>query len=120
MEPMPPLRARRGGATSRRAGESSDAIRITTAAANPLEEHAARQRRYLISMAVRTLCFVGALAVGGGWLRWVLIAGAVFLPYVSVVAATTSSRGDDGFILPELEDQSRHLSGGPQNAPDAP
>ncbi len=41
---------------------------------------AARQRRYVISMAIRTVCFVAAVAVGPGWLRWVLVAGAVFLP----------------------------------------
>ena len=38
-------------------------------------------------MTLRTLCFVGAVAVGPGILRWVLIAGAVFLPYVAVVLA---------------------------------
>lgn len=37
-------------------------------------------------MGVRTACFLGAV-VAGGWLRWVLIAGALVLPYLSVVFA---------------------------------
>ncbi|MEZ5094953.1 MAG: DUF3099 domain-containing protein [Nocardioides sp.] len=107
-----PRSARRGaGAPAGRRGDG-EAIRITTAGTSARDENLARQRRYLLSMAVRTLCFVGALAVGGGWLRWVLLAGAVFLPYLSVVAANTSSTGDDGFVLPEVEDQSRPLGAG--------
>ena len=62
-------------------------MRITTAAPPASEELRSRERRYLISMAIRTACFIGAILVSGGWLRWVLIAGAVFLPYVAVVLA---------------------------------
>jgi len=65
----------------------SEPIRITTAGPNPGEEIRHRQRRYLLSMLVRTVCFVGAVAVGPGWLRWTLVVGAVFLPYVAVVFA---------------------------------
>lgn len=67
--------------------EDSEPVRITTAAASRREEHDGRVRGYLISMGLRLLCFVGAVAVGPGWLRWVLMAGAVFLPYVAVVMA---------------------------------
>jgi hypothetical protein len=45
-----------------------------------------RTRRYLISMGVRTVCFLLAV-VTDGWLRWALIAAAVVLPYLSVVFA---------------------------------
>ena len=45
-----------------------------------------RMKRYLISMSVRTLCFVLAVVFEGP-LRWVFIAFAVFLPYVAVVLA---------------------------------
>ena len=38
----------------------------------------ARTRRYLISMAIRTVCFIAAILVDG-WLTWVLFAGAVIL-----------------------------------------
>ncbi|HET7196542.1 MAG TPA: DUF3099 domain-containing protein, partial [Nocardioides sp.] len=46
-----------------------DAVRITTASASRNEEIAGRQRRYVISMTIRTICFVAAILVGGGWLR---------------------------------------------------
>jgi hypothetical protein len=42
-------------------------------------------------MAVRTLCFLGAIVVGDGWLRWILVAGAFILPYVAVVMANSAS-----------------------------
>lgn len=72
------------GRSSHRATEP---IRITTAAESRDHEIRQRQRRYLLSMLVRTVCFVGAVAVGPGWLRWALVVGAVFLPYVAVVFA---------------------------------
>ena len=50
-------------------------------------------------MSLRTLCFVGAVLVGRGWLRWVLIAGALVLPYIAVVMANAVSSNDDGFRL---------------------
>lgn len=50
-------------------------------------------------MAIRTSCFIGAVAVGPGWLRWVLVAGACLLPYVAVVFANTEGRRDDGYLL---------------------
>lgn len=55
-------------------------------------------------MLLRTVCFVGAIAVGPGPLRWLLLAGAVFLPYVAVVAANATDRRSDSF-RPELPDQ---------------
>ncbi len=45
-----------------------------------------RTRKYAISMAVRTGCFLGAI-VAEGPLRWILFAGAIVLPYVAVVVA---------------------------------
>ena len=39
-----------------------EAVRITTAASSRDEEIAARQRRYVFSMAIRTICFVAAIA----------------------------------------------------------
>lgn len=62
-------------------------MRITTAPQTRSQDIAGRQRRYLMSMGIRTVCFIGAVAVGPGWLRWVLVAGAVLLPYVAVVFA---------------------------------
>ncbi len=76
-----------------------DAVRITTAATSPQADISARQRRYVISMAIRTVCFVAAIVVGPGWLRWVLVAAAVLLPYVAVVMANATSSKTDGFEL---------------------
>jgi hypothetical protein len=94
----------------RRGGD--DAIRITTAAPSPAEDTAARQRRYLFSMGVRTICFVGAVIVDG-WLRWVLIAAAIVLPYIAVVAANAVSGPREPAALPELGGDRRPLPGPP-------
>jgi hypothetical protein len=50
-----------------------------------------RQKRYVVSMTIRTVCFVAAIVVGSGWLRWVLVAAAFVLPYVAVVMANSAS-----------------------------
>jgi hypothetical protein len=50
-------------------------------------------------MGLRTVCFVAAIVVGPGWLRWVLVAGALLLPYVAVVMANAVSSKPDGFSL---------------------
>lgn len=86
-----------------------DAVRITTAASSRDDDIAARQRRYVFSMAIRTLCFVGAIVVGPGVLRWVLVAGAVLLPYVAVVMANAVSTKSDGFALMDGELAHREL-----------
>ena len=59
---------------------------ITGAQQSTTEDQAPRTRRYLISMGIRTACVIAAIIVPG-WPRWVLIAGAVILPYIAVVAA---------------------------------
>jgi hypothetical protein len=86
-----------------------DAVRITTAAPSRADDIAARQRRYLFSMAIRTACVIGAVVVGDGWLRWVLIAGAVFLPYVAVVMANAVNAKDDDFALRDPSQQHPEL-----------
>ena len=88
---------------------SSDAVRITTAAPSRAEDISGRQRRYVISMLVRTACFVGAVAVGDNWLRWVLIVCAVFLPYIAVVMANAASSGEDDFMLGDVDHQHPEL-----------
>ncbi|GAA3533807.1 hypothetical protein GCM10022234_33350 [Aeromicrobium panaciterrae] len=64
---------------------------ITTAATSHSDDIGGRERRYAISMAIRTLCFVGAI-IADGWLRWVLVAGALLLPYTSVILANAGVR----------------------------
>ncbi len=50
-------------------------------------------------MAVRTLCFIGAVVVGDGWLRWVLVAAAFILPSIAVVMANAASPRIEGADL---------------------
>jgi hypothetical protein len=73
----------RGHVAKRRQPE---AVRITTAPVSRKDELAHRQRRYVISMTIRTLCFIGAVAAHG-WLRWGLVGAAFVLPYIAVVMA---------------------------------
>jgi hypothetical protein len=53
-----------------------------------------RMRRYLISMAIRTTCVVACVLSIGHWWTWLFAAGAVFLPYIAVVAANGGSAPD--------------------------
>ena len=77
-----------------------DAVRITTARSSAADDMRSRQRRYAISMTIRLVCFVAAVAVGPGALRWVLVGAAVFLPLFAVVMANANDQRDDGFSLP--------------------
>jgi hypothetical protein len=81
--------------TLRRA-HGTDVVRITTAPESPEQEIAHRQKRYLISMGIRTVCFLAAIMVGSGWLRWVLVAAALLLPYVAVIMANSASPRVEG------------------------
>jgi hypothetical protein len=64
---------------------------ITDARPGASEELWRRQKRYMITMAFRTACFISMVFVSG-WLRWVLFACALFLPYVAVVFANQADR----------------------------
>lgn len=95
----------------------TDAVRITTAATSKRADIAARQRRYVVSMAIRTVCFVAAVLVGPGWLRWVLVVAAVLLPYVAVVMANAASSRSDDFALRDAAAPQRQLGGGAGTQP---
>lgn len=86
-------------------------IRITSASAGHSVDVGARQRRYLISMSVRTVCFVLAVVValtaGPGWLLWTLLAASFILPYVAVVMANAGASTDPGGPDPFGPDPSR-------------
>lgn len=102
---VPGYRARRTVVAMAR--KEPDAIRITTAARSHREDINRRQRRYLISMAIRTLCFVLAVVFAGGMLMWVFIAASFVLPYVAVVAANAGSAPDTGGPEPFGPDPTR-------------
>jgi len=94
--------------------QPGDAVRITTASTSREADIAARQRRYLIAMGIRTACFVAAIFVASGWWRWVLIVAALVLPYVAVVMANASSSKSDGFALLGRHAGAKELEPGPE------
>jgi hypothetical protein len=98
-------------------GRDDAPVRITTAATSPHEDISARQRRYVISMTIRTLCFLGAVVVGAGWLRWVLVAGAVLLPYVAVVMANATGTKSDDMELRDADFRRGELGAGKETGP---
>jgi hypothetical protein len=61
---------------------------ITAARRGLTEDIRYRQRRYVISMSIRTVCFVLAI-VTTGTLRWTFFVLALVLPYLSVVFANS-------------------------------
>ena len=96
---------------------TDEAVRITTAAASRADDIRARQKRYLLSMSLRTLCFVGAIAAslaGIDWLWPILIVGAILLPYVAVVMANAAANLSDGFKLRDGDFSRPELGPGPE------
>jgi hypothetical protein len=94
-----------------------EAVRITSAAESRNADIAARQKRYLFSMSLRTLCFVGAIVAslaGIHWLWPILIVAALVLPYVAVVMANAATTKDDGFALVERGSSHPELGSGTQ------
>ena len=105
---------------ARNTEKAGEAIRITTAAANRADDIRARQKRYLLSMSLRTICFVGAIAAslaGIDWLWPFLIAGAIILPYVAVVMANAAANLSDGFKLREADFSRPELEAGSGSHP---
>lgn len=84
-----------GGQVLRRPDRTpAEVYTITEAQRGLSDEQGGRQRRYLVAMLVRTACVLGAIIVPG-WPRWVLIAGAVILPYLAVVIANAGRENDE-------------------------
>jgi DUF3099 family protein len=65
---------------------------VTAARRGTSDDLGQRQKRYLISMGIRTICFVLAVVTHGP-IRWVFVAAAVVLPYVAVVMANAVGSG---------------------------
>ena len=59
---------------------------ITTAQSSLSLDQSARQRRYFISMMIRTACFILTVVLPSPY-RWIALTGAVSLPYIAVIAA---------------------------------
>ena len=78
----------------------SQPVRITSAARSHSDDLWSREKRYMITMGIRTACFL--LAVGiylsplPVWLAWVFMGGSLVLPYVAVVMANAGVSPDPG------------------------
>lgn len=74
-------------------------VYTVTDASRPLSEDVdERQRRYLISMSVRMICFILAVVLWGRVhpvLSGLLLVGAILLPYTSVVFANGGRRPEE-------------------------
>jgi hypothetical protein len=71
-----------------------------------------RERRYLIMMGIRTLCFIAALLMFVnhlGWLTAIPVVGAVVIPYFAVIFANAGrepvSRGGFRQYQPNLPER---------------
>lgn len=71
--------------------QDPDVTVITSAARNKTLDIDARNRRYLLTMAVRTACFLAFLVVPGWW-KILALAGAALLPMVVLLANATDNR----------------------------
>jgi hypothetical protein len=86
--------------------------RITDAATPLSADQAARTRRYLWAMGIRTACVLGAVLAPAPW-RWVLAVGAIGLPYLAVVMANAGrERSDDEGVRLVLRPNRRSLGRG--------
>jgi Protein of unknown function (DUF3099) len=96
-------------------------VRITTAHRSHGEDVAARQRRYLISMGVRTVCFVLTVVTIGHWFMWIFLVASLVLPPVAVIIANANAPTDPGG--PEWfepDPATRALESGPATPHEAP
>lgn len=92
----------------------ADPIRITTATRSHSADISARQRRYVISMTIRTICFLLAVVSMGQWFMWVFLVASFVLPYVAVVMANAGSSADPGAPdLVEPDPSRRSIEGKP-------
>ena len=93
------------------ARKEPEAVRITSATRSHSDDVGARQRRYLISMGIRTACFLAAVFSIGHWYLWIFLAASLVLPYIAVVLANAGASPDVGEMeatgpdpsLPQIE-----------------
>ena len=84
---------------------------ITDARAGNSVDMTQRIRRYTITMAFRTVCFLVAVIFAHGWLQWTLFAGAVFLPYMAVLLANQSNmKGQKRVVRRGAPDDAKQLT----------
>lgn len=85
--------------------KTSDAPLITDAGRSQTLELEERQKRYLITMGIRTGCFLAFLIVPGWWKVAALLAAAI-LPAFAVLLANNSDHHAPA-VLRDTENQTR-------------
>jgi hypothetical protein len=77
---------------------------ITTAQSSLSLDQSARQRRYFISMMIRTACFILTVVLPSPY-RWIALTGAVTLPYIAVIAANAGRETikKDAIFTPKIK-----------------
>lgn len=94
-------------------------FRITTAGTGLSADQHSRTKRYLVSMAIRTLCFIGAVLTPPPW-RWILFVGALVLPYIAVVMANAGRDSSDRSDIEVFERTERPQLQPPDREDDRP
>ncbi len=96
-------------------------VRITTASRSHSDDVWAREKRYMITMGIRTVCFIAAvllyLSPVPHWVAWVFIAGSLVLPYIAVVMANAGVSPDPGGPDPFDGNTGRSALGGRLDEP---
>ncbi len=96
---------------SRTSSRRDRAHLVTEARQSRSAEIAQRERRYLVMMGIRVVCFVVSVVLflnHAGWLAMIPAAGAIALPYFAVVVANSRrATGSPGFrpYQPRLPDR---------------
>jgi hypothetical protein len=99
---------------------------VTLARRSRSDDITYRQRRYLLMMGIRTVCFVIAVVLfvnHFGWLAAIPAVGAIFIPYFAVVFANGGREPDNvrGFMeyrpnVPATRDSAQSSESGYRSA----
>lgn len=89
----------------KRSGHPAQPVYSVTSAPESLrDDQSERMRRYLLSMGIRTACFllsvVAIVVLHWTIIGWILVAGAVVLPYIAVVMANATRARRVGTVSP--------------------
>ncbi len=89
---------------------------VTSAPESRTEDQARRLKHYLVTMGIRTACFV-LLVVIDHPIRWVFAFLAVFLPFIAVVAANAVAPRAAGRVRPVVPtvDHTRRITVAPHD-----
>ncbi|CAA9251427.1 MAG: hypothetical protein AVDCRST_MAG83-2207 [uncultured Arthrobacter sp.] len=79
---------------TRHSRHDTDVHSISDARESHTDEMRSRMIKYSISMGIRMVCLILVFFVEG-WMVWVVIAGAVLLPYFAVIIANGGSDTSD-------------------------